>query len=328
MPVVLAIALAGCTSSAAPSTTTKALPAVDLSATPKGWVPVADGDAQVSVPVSLPVVYPGQSLPCDGVSGLGGLLVGAAQRLTIPCRAERRPTMAVLVSLHDSSVILLPVQKKATLVNGLTVHSELGVQGFVDYYAPSVGVEFIARGPLVYRIVDTLTRSPRTVALASGPAPLVPRSWHQVSFQGLSFAAPRSWSVMRTSDNLGMGYPCTVPGVALVPKRGIVLSTDQQLAVYHCPSVSPLPLTPQNGIQVDAGSRAAMQWTQQGVRFSFSNHCLTLHGLTVCPATSPAYSILVLKVTVPGRSKPVYVSIGLAGSGMVARTILYSLRKA
>jgi hypothetical protein len=61
---------------------------------------------------------------------------------------------------------------------------------------------------------------------------------------------------------------------------------------------------------------------------SFSRHCLALHGLTACPAISPAYSILVLKVTVPGRSKPVYVSIGLAGSGTVARTILYSLRAA
>ena len=34
---------------------------------------------------------------------------------------------------------------------------------------------------------------------------------------------------------------------------------------------------------------------------------------------------LVLKVTVPGHSRPVYVSIGLAGDGMVARTILYSM---
>jgi hypothetical protein len=61
---------------------------------------------------------------------------------------------------------------------------------------------------------------------------------------------------------------------------------------------------------------------------AFSKSCLALPGLTACPATSPAYSILVLKVIVPGRSKPVYVSIGLAGNGMVARTILYSLRPA
>ena len=51
-------------------------------------------------------------------------------------------------------------------------------------------------------------------------------------------------------------------------------------------------------------------------------------GVSACPATSPPYSILVLKVTVPGHKQPVYVSIGLAGNGMVARTILYSLRAA
>jgi hypothetical protein len=61
---------------------------------------------------------------------------------------------------------------------------------------------------------------------------------------------------------------------------------------------------------------------------TFSKNCLSLHGLTACPATSPAYPILVLKVTVPGRSKSVYVSIGLAGNGTVAKTILYSLRTA
>ncbi|MGO9198722.1 MAG: hypothetical protein ACLQK4_16545 [Acidimicrobiales bacterium] len=58
----------------------------------------------------------------------------------------------------------------------------------------------------------------------------------------------------------------------------------------------------------------------------YSTHCLDLHGLTACPASSPAYSILVLKVTVPGRKTPVLVSIGLAGNGMTARTVLYSLR--
>jgi hypothetical protein len=44
--VVVAMALAACTSSptVSPSTTTtKPLPAIDLSATPAGWVPVADG---------------------------------------------------------------------------------------------------------------------------------------------------------------------------------------------------------------------------------------------------------------------------------------------
>jgi hypothetical protein len=66
----------------------------------------------------------------------------------------------------------------------------------------------------------------------------------------------------------------------------------------------------------------------EGLYLSFSAHCLDLHGLTACPATSPAYSILVLKVRVPVRDKAVFVSIGLAGNGMVARTILDSFRAA
>jgi hypothetical protein len=78
-----------------------------------------------------------------------------------------------------------------------------------------------------------------------------------------------------------------------------------------------------DGVQVDLGSHL-----QFHVTLSFSAHCLDLHGLTACPATSPAYSILVLRVNVPGRSKPVFVSIGLAGNGMVARTTLCSLRAA
>ena len=39
-------------------------------------------------------------------------------------------------------------------------------------------------------------------------------------------------------------------------------------------------------------------------------------------------STLLLRVTKRRRSKPVYVAIGLAGNGMIARTILYSLRPA
>ena len=74
--------------------------------------------------------------------------------------------------------------------------------------------------------------------------------------------------------------------------------------------------------------RLILDWsTEPLVSLSFGG-CWSVQGLIACPATSPAYSILVLKVTVPGRSKPVYVSIGLAGKGMVARTIWYSLRAA
>jgi hypothetical protein len=104
----------------------------------------------------------------------------------------------------------------------------------------------------------------------------------------------------------------------------VTLSTDaRRFEPPSCPYVPPTPQPPENGVQVDSELI-----TEPMVTLSFSTHCLVLHSLTACPATSPAYSILVLKVTMPGRSKPVYVSIGLAGNGMVARRILYSLREA
>jgi hypothetical protein len=115
-----------------------------------------------------------------------------------------------------------------------------------------------------------------------------------------------------------------MPGVAFFTS-GVTLSTDQHLLPPNaCASgaYSNAPQAPMNGVQVDSGHADFY------VTLSFSKNCPDPHGLTVCRATSPAYSILVLRVNVPGRSKPVFVSIGLAGNGMIARTILYSLRPA
>jgi hypothetical protein len=65
------------------------------------------------------------------------------------------------------------------------------------------------------------------------------------------------------------------------------------------------------------------------VRFCYEYRaCLDLHGLTACPATAYSYSVLSLRIAVPVRSKPLYMSIGLAGDGMMPRTMLYSLRAA
>jgi hypothetical protein len=99
-----------------------------------------------------------------------------------------------------------------------------------------------------------------------------------------------------------------------------VLSTDKRFFAVACPLIGQWPQLPVDGVQIDSGPYAPS--------VTASSNCLDLNALHACLAAgaSYAYSILVLKVTVPGREKPVVVSIGLAGSGMVARTILYSLR--
>jgi hypothetical protein len=304
--------------------------AVDLSATPAGWVPVAYGDAQISVPSSFSVFYPGWD-QCGASGYLGALFLGQPTPSAEGCGGAAPPTrqfttIAIRQATPASvSAGLLP--NRTVVINGLRLSDLINHTSgnLLGYYAPALGVEILDSGPLSGRILHTLTQSPRTVVLASGPGPAVPSGWHVVTFGGLTFESPPSWTVSRTAVTGGnIGWGCGRFG-ATFPRTKVVLSTDKRsYPVVSCPpELRPNPLPPENGVEVDAG-----RTTRFPVPLAFSKRCLDIHGLTACPATSLTYSILFLKVTVPGRTTPVVVSIGLVGNGMVARTILYSLRAA
>ena len=310
--VVPALILAACTSAptVSPTTTTaKPLPAIDLSATPAGWVPVADGDVQVSVPATWWVFY--NSPGCPTGSPPGEVLVNS-QLANCPGETvgDHGPKNVVGLTLLAE---LGSGYKHRSVINGFSVYDDLGT-----YFVPSLRLQFGVSGPLAQRVLHTLSRSPRTVALASGPVPAVPSSWRSVAFAGLRFSVPAGWRTYRWVDvGICSGNGSTLGGDMVSLTNGTHLSTACQQPVEL-----PIVRQPGNGVQVDVDPSPLL------VTGTFSTNCLSLHGLTACPATSPGYSILVLKVTVPGRSKPVYVSIGLAGNGMIARTILYSLRAA
>lgn len=339
--ITVALLGAACTSAAVSTTTssptmTTTAPrhssptvAVDLSATPTGWLPVAYGDAQVSVPGLFTVIYLANGL-CQVEMPAGMLVVGAPVG-SYGCEASRtyyvHPT---LMSIKSEGASRPTASETRQTINGITVFAVPGrlrvnAVSLFTYDVPSLGVEIIAGGPLARRVLATLTRSPRTVALASGPAPSVPSGWHTVAFSGLRFEAPLSWPVTETAvigDNLGP--LCGRLGVAFTNPE-VTLSTDRRrFPIVSCLASPDWPRQPDDGVEVDAGNFSS----NLPVALSFSRNCLHISGLTACPATSPSYSILFLKVTVPGRVTPDLVSIGLAGSGLVARTILYSLRAA
>ncbi len=331
VPVVLTLALAACVAAdtsawelAAFPLTNMPDPVVDLSAAPAGWVPVVYGDAQVSVPPTWWVLY--NSSACATGSPVGDMYVNPSGGF---CSAKGTPkgeATVTSVPLNEREYQPPSAYGQRQVINGIVVYalySFAPTPNGGSYLVPSLGVEIEAEGPLAKRVVGTLTHSPRSVALASGSSPAVPSSWRYVSFAGLRFSVPANWPINQTQVTPGLGAICRQQGVAFAGTT-VTLSTDRHplLAVF-CPRMSPTPQQPENGVQVDSGLR-----TEPTVTLSFSAHCLDLNGLTACPATSPAYSILVLGVTVPGRKKPDFVSIGLAGNGIVARTILYSLRAA
>lgn len=311
-----------------PTTSVPPIPAVVTPATPSGWVPVAYGNVQVSVPPKFSVLYPGWNA-CGTASFPGVLGLGLPTMSKVGCgAAPPRPSVTVVQIAPYRPTYQMQIPPRPHMVlNGLTVEALVDrLSGkVVGYYVPALGMAVIGSGPLAASIFRTLTRSPRTVALASGPAPSVPSGWHTVTFQGLAFDAPQSWTVNSTAvtgDDLG---PLCSPGATSFLTTEVALSIDQrQLAQPGCLITGPpKPEPPIEAVEVDAGN---ITWFPSVP--SYSEQCLHPHGLTVCPATTPAYSILALKVTVPGRRTPLLVSIGLAGNGMVARTVLYSLRAA
>jgi len=293
-----------------------------ISVAPAGWVPVAYGDAQVSVPASFSVIYPDQ-YQCDSLPVFGTIFLGALGTPDACLTSADTTTSETVVYLRSE---LFPSEwltgTQPIVRNGLRLY-HASLYGVPGYYAPSLGVVVAAAGPLAQQVLGTLEASPRVLALAHGPAPKAPVSWHSVTFAGLRFLAPAFWRVDRTQTTPGLGYICSTPGVAFW-QTAVMLSTDaRRMIVPACPLERPFPQQPMNSVQVDSGLS-----TEPMITLAVSKHCLILQGLTACPATSPAYSILVLRVMAPGRSKPVYVSIGLAGNGMTARTILYSLKPA
>jgi hypothetical protein len=305
-------------------------PAVDLSVIPAGWVPVAFGDAQISVPAGFNVFY--LDSECGSILRPGTVLVGDGS--VSKCSVGTIQPNGTLVHFHP--LTRNPAfwrNEKPMRLNGLSVYLGPGMDPYLagygveyeanDYIVPSLGIEVAGVGPLAKQVLNTLTRSPRAVALAPGSSPALPSSWRWVTFAGLLFSVPANWPITQTQVTPGLGAICETLGVAFLSTT-VTLSTDvRPMLLPPCPYFPPTPQQPENGVQVDSGLR-----TEPMVTLSFSNHCLVLHSLTACPASSPAYSILVVRVNVPGRDKPVFVSIGLAGNGTVARTILYSLRRA
>ena len=291
------------------------------SSPPSGWIEVAYKDAQVAVPRSFAVVYPNEQY-CGVFASTGTVFLGAVAVSQSCLENQSAGAQATVVYLRSQYFSPESLQGyKSIRQDGLRLYL-VSVNGAPGYYSPALGTEVAANGPDALGVLSTFAPSPRRLVLAAGPSPKVPSSWRRVSFDGVSFSVPFDWVVKRTVYATGIGQICSVSGVALGLADSVVLSTDKKLYVVACPLIGQWPQAPVDGVQIDEGPDAPI--------VTASSHCLSLKALHACLAagSSYIYSILVLKVVVPGRSKPVVMSIGLANSGTVARTILYSLRAA
>jgi hypothetical protein len=220
-----------------------------------------------------------------------------------------------------------------TMINGLRTCHGIQSNGWSSYEVPSLDVLISVHGTAASSVVRTLTRSPATVVLASGPVPQVPTSWRWLRAGPVDLAVPADWPTS-TSDVEGPG--CGAP-VYVALKDVVVLDSDTFAGWgMSCPSIPlppPVPREPTDGLVVDLHPFATGAWPPSEA----IGPCTELRGATACPVLrsvtvtndrTAEIDMLFVEVTVRGYAGHELLEIGLGSDGTVARTILYSLRAA
>ena len=309
---------------AGPSIAATQAPAFGYGPTTAGWVPVDYGNAQVSVP-------PGAVISSNGCPDPGA---------PVTVHLGRQPAGVFNCPLEPAGVTVVTLESLPAgwSTSGLAAHAVNGIEEFskvndvveAEELVPSLGVEVQASGPLASRVLGTLTRSPRGVVLAGGRTPRVPRSWHRVTFGGLSVAVPATWPVQHTTDE---GTPCErqppwEPGpVAGAGSQPIVILDAGQGPLPSCPATAPAqvdqPVEPaKDGLVIDPGPVGPLSGA------TYDGPCTSVAGLRICPVKNPGQSGEFIFRVHTTSGKKVAVVIGDAVSGETARTILHSLRSA
>lgn len=308
----LAVALAAATAATAPppggapaGASAPTTPRV-VAAAPRGWLPVAYGDAQISVPSSWSLVTAGAA-GCGPATGV--VLLGGGSWCPASMHAPASPGTSV-VTLRTTTSSATGGGPPVMVVHGLAVYAP-GVAAV--YVVPALHTELTVSGPPQPRVLRTLTYSPRAVVLAGRASPPPPR-WRRVTFGGVALRVPSAWPVRRP----GYAPPCATDLVLAEP--GVTLARAAPLPVL-CPLSEALvrPVPQVAGVEVDAYPRA---WTP-----GRCTGAARIGGMRVCIAASPASGVLKVRVQ-PPHGTAVTVRLGLFGRGLVDATVLSSLRPA
>jgi hypothetical protein len=286
------------------------LPLTDTAATPTGWVPVAYGNAQISVPTDWQV----SGRPVCGRVDHGYVVIGTAST-SLAVRNPRCKQASNMAAIQVLPADQGQTHRRTGQINGIPL---LGVRpvarGYASFLAPTLHVVITVRGPLATKVLGTLTRSPLSVVLAPGPQFPVPRSWRWHDFGGIRFATPAQWRTIKSR----IWYPCWW---VMTSAWAVKLIKATRAVAFHCvppPDIAGA-MRPRDGVVVGAGRYAALYQPA-------SLGCRSLHGLSACLAMPGPGRLLELAVYVPGRHKPTVVDVGLTGNGAEARTIVESIR--
>ena len=292
-------------------------PLADTSLTPPGWSPLSLGSVQVSVPSTWFVEDPGYTCG-DGQQGM--VFINQPPMLPNDNGCKLPANVVELSSLPAK----LPSGYHQTVINSVPAFTRSTGSGrTLTETVRALGTQVMAKGPLVRRVMATLTHSPLSVVLGSS-VNSAPTGWRHVDFGGLSFSVPGLWAVQRV-DWWG-GCPFNIESGTLL------LSTARYLSMPGCPLVPGTAgyLAGRPGMVLFAGPKVPAAPADA--------KCLTRNRLRICidpppPSTggfSPGHelNLLTAQVTVPHQAIFDQVEIGLTGSGALPLDVFDSIRPA
>ena len=228
------------------------------------------------------------------------------------------PGMGASAAPGTSIVTLSMTQSQATdygqpnaRINGIPVYAPGPAP---VYFAPSLGARLTFTGPQQPAVLHSLTASPRAVVLARGQTSRIPPSWRWVSFSGIRFSVPATWKLTQNANAPPCGTDIVLPAAGVTLARGPALPVPCPL-----PEADVRPVPQVGGIEVD-GYRAPTRAPTACVGPR------TIGSLHVCINPTPGYGVLVAQVSATGIAG-ITVRIGIAGNGLVERSVLYSLRR-
>jgi hypothetical protein len=287
------------------------VPSVAVGATPAGWRPVDYQDLQISVPASWAVITGGEGA-CGDATGV--VILGQGTWCS-PNQGETAAPGTSIVTVTGSKSPLMTKRPPALVVNGLSVYAP---DITPVYVIPALGTELTFSGPFESRLLQSITYSPRAVALQAGRASTLrtPRRWQSVAFKGITVAVPSAWRVTRSAHAPACGTDVEVS------QPGLTLASGPELPV-SCPA-PPLTAPAQvAGVELDGFPAVEAVGTLP------SPSCLLprrINGLEVCIDAQPSFGELILEAFT-SRTRSVTVKIGMFGSGRTGRRILESLHR-
>lgn len=166
-------------------------PLPDTALTPPGWSPVAVGTVQVSVPSTWSVEDPSY---CGGGPIQGMVFVAPHPGFGTSPQCALAPNV---ISILPSPTAPVPHGTSQEL-NSIAVTSGWTQSGTRTEIIRALGYDITASGPLAEQVLHTLTYSPLSVVLNS-EVTNTPAGWQSVSFGGMRFAVPPTWSISRFS---------------------------------------------------------------------------------------------------------------------------------